>query len=263
MAETNRLKDLMKAGDERAPHGTALGISEQVIGDVAEAMVAEHTADLRIGIAETKLGKSGAGEGYVNAAVGVLKKMEKWFSGRHADNESKASSRLQTAESRRQKAVEIARAKADKLKRKETYNAAKAQFEEVSPKGMVIAAPEFPNILNDVKEKFNDWRAKANEAKAESFNTRAARYKDIASKLRDAANSIESGSVDITTRRHDAAEQGLNSAQTEMSSATKDRLDRESELDRLRQADYLQRGASGGKDARSMAEQIIGDKGTI
>ncbi|MEK6816878.1 MAG: hypothetical protein AABY09_04650, partial [Nanoarchaeota archaeon] len=200
---------------------------------------------LNLNVAKEKVKKSGAGEGFANAALGVLNKMEGWFTKRHAANETNAAGRLSRAEEQRVKVRELAEAKAAKFARKETYKAAAAQFKEVSPKGITLALPEFPNIFREVSRKYNEWRVKANESKAEIYGNKAERYKTIAEQLRDTADNMRKDSRSLTDSRHDAAESGLDAAKLDKTGAADTLKASMDELKRVQDSDYLQKNASG------------------
>lgn len=260
---TQRQEDLVKAGTAGEPHGAAFGMSKEVIENAGENLVNQAESALNLKVAQEKVKKSGAGEWFVDRAVGALKKMESWFNWRHAANESNASARLKKAGEQRSTLNQIAEAKAAKMVRSETYKAAKAQFNELSPKGITLALPEIPNIINEVRAKYNEFRVKANEGKAEKFATQAERYGDIAKKLRNAANAIDRSSDKITDSRHKAAESDLKFAETDNQDSKDAVAESNDELSKLRKENYLQPAASGESTRISVnpdqADQILSD----
>lgn len=74
---SQRQEELMQAAQTREPHGAAFGMAEKVIKDAAEAKeVGQTESALNLNVAKEKVKKSGSGEGFADAAIRVLNKME-------------------------------------------------------------------------------------------------------------------------------------------------------------------------------------------
>lgn len=139
----------------------------------------------------------------------------------------------------------MAEEKAAKFAKQETFEAAKAQFNELSPKGAILSIPEIPNIVKEIQLSYHEWRVKANESKAEIYGTKARRYGEFASQLREVAAKLKEKSTEITTTTHTAAEKAQTAAQKAVAEASTNLQDRMAELKRVKDSNYLQSNATG------------------